>query len=177
MDCHYIQIEQVFQFKLSRTDFKEKPKAVLLDYAKNLLEHSYEQRLSIVYKDEIRRDQGGLTRDFITNIFREIFTNSEVFNTKLINNQGVLIHLDDAQDSKISKAIGIILGRVLSNRSSVIGIGFHPVLFQMLKVLDQEDFQHIPDNIQSIADLNTLLYKESSGKVFTKLFDKYIEII
>ncbi len=165
------------RFVLSRTDFQQTPKAVLLDYAKKLLEQSYGQIPLIVYKGEKGMDAEGLTRDFITNIFREIYSNFEVFNTKSIDDQGVLIHLDNKQDSEISKAIGIILGATLINQTFSIGKGFHPVLFHMLKVLDQEDFQHIPDNIQSIADLNKLLHKESSGKVFTKLFDKYIEII
>ncbi len=170
-------IQSETQLELSRTEFQENSKALLLNYAKEIIDYGSGQTPSISYTDEKGQDVGGLTRDFITNIFLEIYTNSEVFNTKSIDDQGVLIHLDDAQDSEISKAIGIILGTALINQTFSIGKGFHPVLFHMIKILNQKDFQHIPGNIQSIADLNKLLHKESSGKVFTKLFDKYIEII
>ncbi len=160
---HFNGLESDTVFKIKRSDLKEHPKETALNYFNTIIRLNGKLP-QIVYLNEQGIDAGGLTRNFITNLFQAIGIQDDenVFNIRAIDH-GVIIQLEKEDDIKPSQAIGTIFGAALTGQAFTVGKVFHPVLFYMIHSLTQEEVAKIPKDLKKSTDIPSDILEKLSN--------------
>ncbi|MDP1608462.1 MAG: leucine-rich repeat domain-containing protein [Chlamydiales bacterium] len=148
-------------FTLNLQQVQNDPISVLRALQKPLKEdHGFPK---IVYEGSKGLDHGALSRDLVTRLFQELFDKENPQLPVLELDDGFLPVVDAAfnhsesyQSQELYQAIGMIFGaafRKNPERPIITGKHFHPILFEMLYCLFQEDFSGCPDQFAAVSDL------------------------
>ncbi|MBM3183844.1 MAG: hypothetical protein FJZ64_00880 [Chlamydiae bacterium] len=113
--------------------------------------------------DTVGIDVGGITRDFITRIFKSIFEN-RIFPLREDNGSffPLLEGADGEKKTQIStyQVIGWIYALALRGYQKIqTGQYMHPDLFTMIHALQDAEVQALPDRIEDISQIPERIYK------------------
>lgn len=156
-ETHSQNIDVTQYFYVDINDVQAHPMQVLLNFYNSILENNG-RLLSVKYIGSSGVDAGGLTRDFITRLFKFVCS---VDNLPMKSeDQGILPKID-GEVSSISKkdqiqhlkAMGAIFGAALFNRAFTTGAYFHPVIFEMIKALSLKEIESIPEDLADSRNL------------------------
>ncbi|MDP1609255.1 MAG: leucine-rich repeat domain-containing protein [Chlamydiales bacterium] len=164
-------------FSVNLQRLQDDPISVLRALQEPLKEnHSFPK---IIYEDSDGIDAGALSRDLVTRLFKGIFDKE--------NPQLPILELDDFflpmvdsdfnyselyQSWHLYQAIGMIFAAAArkGSRPIITGKYFHPVLFEMLYCLSQEDLNKLPDQFATFSDLpKDILKKLLSSHLYSKV--------
>ncbi|MEI8301289.1 MAG: hypothetical protein WCG10_06770, partial [Chlamydiota bacterium] len=134
-------------------DFQTQSIQLLLNFFEQILANNH--RLPRVqYTGSKGIDAGGLTRDFISRLFRSLCGQTSRLPMK-IEDEGLLLKYDKKASLSIDeqiasfKAIGTIFGAALVNQGFTTGLYFHPVMFKMISSLSLDEIDGVPNNLDN----------------------------
>jgi|GEM_PF-3281009 len=125
------------RFEVDLSKIEEDCIKYLLDYRKELKRHLPRIR----YKDSEREDAGGLTRDFITKLFKALSKDPRVLGREPFeNDERVFLRcIRDREDKKTQirafKAIGVLFAHAYKNNRFTTGQRFSPAMFKIIHAL------------------------------------------
>ncbi|MEI8301290.1 MAG: hypothetical protein WCG10_06775, partial [Chlamydiota bacterium] len=140
------------------SEFQTNSISLLLNFLEQILDHNH-QLPTIAYVGSQGIDAGGLTRDFISRLFRSLCSQTSQLPMK-ITDEGLLLKIDEeaflpkGNQIRCLKAIGIIFGAALVNQGFTTGLYFHPVMFKMIRNLSLEEIDAILQDLSDSQQLN-----------------------
>jgi hypothetical protein len=140
--------QQLQGFIINIEDIAEQTRATLLQYAE-IVQENRGALPRIEYQHNPVVDAGGVTRDFISKLFKSIFTNPERFPVVNAEN-GLLLKITQQENIEPVKAIGTVFAAGLLNKSFTTGKYLDPMMFDMILSLEKEDIERIPENLEGL---------------------------
>ncbi len=137
------------RLEIKRSILKQKPIEILQKIQGTILDNHGFPQIQFEGMDAV--DQGGPSREFISILFKEIYSNKLKF---LEYERCFLPKIESESDSESFFAIGVLFGSILrkSDRKLVTPFHFHPLLFEMLfHCIDKKIF-NVTDSSSSEKD-------------------------
>ncbi|HAB98593.1 MAG TPA: hypothetical protein DCE71_02075, partial [Parachlamydiales bacterium] len=134
--------------RIAYDDVSQYPIQALLDlYERIQADSSFP---SIQYKDSHGFDAGGLTRDFVSRLFKALFDGRDLALLVRRQEKRYILQLSESSSSSYSeqiasyRAIGAIFAFALMDHQSLcVGMHFHEVLFSMVHSLTEEEMNEL----------------------------------
>ena len=151
--------------EMDEADFSANPKKMLLDFLNfRVGKNSFPQ---IKYKNSLGLDYGGVTRDFVSRVFKALHQDALSLGLLMRNSEGFLIPQLKSKNTEMLneetyleqincyKAIGVLFAAALKNHLSIrTGSHFHPVLFEMIHALSKEEISEIVGADMTLAHIS-----------------------
>jgi hypothetical protein len=135
-------------FVINAEDVAAHSRAALLQYVE-IVQQNRGALPRIQYQDNPAVDAGGITRDFISKLFKSIFTNPETFPVVNTGN-GLLLKIAQQENIESVKAMGTIFAAALANKRFTTGKYVDPMIFEMILSLEKADLERIPENLEGL---------------------------
>ena len=133
--------EHLHSFKVASTSITQDPVATLSRLAENMQNSGAQLRIS--YEDSGSIDVGGVSRDFVTKLLDALFQPDRIPKmAEMIENGLIVPKFPEKIPEKCYQGLGLIFADAL-NQEICTGCRFHPILFQMLHSLTNEEIDKV----------------------------------